>query len=49
MKEKTKRRLTITYGEEPVNMDMLDEILSCFNQDMTIGEARKLINWGVDI
>lgn len=39
-----KRKLAIEYEGKPVDMDMVDTILSCFNQDITIRDARYLIN-----
>jgi len=41
-----KRKMMIEYEGKPVNMDMLDTVLGCFNQDITIREARHLINLG---
>lgn len=39
-----KRKLEIKYEGKPVDMDMVDSILSCFNPDITIRDARQLIN-----
>lgn len=39
-----KRKLVIEYKGKPVDMEMVDTILSCFNQELTIKDARYLIN-----
>jgi len=38
------RKLEIKYEGKPVDMDMLNTVLGCFNQDMTVKEVRDLIN-----
>ncbi len=41
-----KRKLQIEYEGKPVDMEMIDTILACFNQDLTIKQARELVNLG---
>ena len=38
------RKIKILYEEKAVDMEMLDTVLGCFNQDMTVREVRELIN-----
>jgi len=38
------RKLQIEYMGKPVDMEMLNVVLGCFNQDLTVKEVRNLIN-----
>ena len=40
------RKIKILYEEKDVDLDMLDTVLGCFNQDMTVKDVRDLINRG---
>ena len=42
--QKGVRKIQMTYEGRPVNMDMIDSVLSCFNQDMPVHFVRELIN-----